>query len=128
MTIDLWMLAASAGLTWLMILVAATPGLMANMKWGLGNRETPANEDGFNGRAKRAAENMKENLPLFATFVLVAHVSGSADGTSALGAEIFFGARALYAPVYWAGVPGLRTAVWAVSIVGMGLVAFSLVA
>ncbi len=39
MTIDLWTLVAAVGLTWLLIIVAATPNLLASPAWSLGNRE-----------------------------------------------------------------------------------------
>ena len=46
----------------------------------------------------------------------------SREGTPALGAQLFFWARLVYAPVYLAGVPWVRTAVWLVSIVGLILI------
>ena len=125
MTVDLWMLVASTVLSWLLIMVAATP-VVADAKVGLGNREDLPTPTGLFGRAGRASANMKENLPMFAIVVLVAHVSGSADATSALGAQIFFGARVAHSLIYIAGIPGLRTLSWLVSIVGMGMVASSL--
>ena len=125
MTVDLWMLIASTALSWLLIMVAATPAV-ADVKVGLGNREDLPAPTGLFGRASRASANMKENLPMFAVVVLVAHVSGSADATSALGAQIFFGARVAHALIYIAGIPGIRTLSWLVSIVGMGMVASSL--
>jgi uncharacterized MAPEG superfamily protein len=39
-----------------------------------------------------------------------------------LGAQLFFWARLVYAVVYVAGVPWVRTAVWAVSAVGLILI------
>ena len=66
---------------------------------------------------------MLEYLPLFAVVVLVVHVTATASTTSAIGAQLFFYARLVYTVVYLIGIPGLRTAVWAVSIVGLILVA-----
>lgn len=122
MTPDLWMLVASTLLCFAQILIAATAPVLRDMKWSLGNRETQVELDGVAGRAVRAANNMKENLPLFTALVLVAHVSGQADATTALGAQVFFGARVVYAGVYLAGIPVLRTVVWVVSIVGMAMI------
>ena len=126
MTIELWILIASAGLTWLLIMVAATPGLLADPMWAAGNRDTPAKQPAWADRADRAAQNMKENLPLFAILVLVLHVSGSSDWLSTLGAEIFLGARLVHALVYMVGIAWVRTGIWGVSIVGMGMMAASL--
>lgn len=125
MTTDLWMLVASAGLCWVLILVSAIPALK-DPKVGLGNRDDVPDAAGAIARAQRATRNLQENLPLFAILVLVAHVSGAAGDTSALGAQIFFGARVAHALVYIAGVPGLRTLIWVVSIVGMGMIASAL--
>lgn len=126
MTVDLWMLAAAVLLTWLQIMLAATPPLLADMKWAVGNRDQAAARAGWAARADRAAQNMKENLPLFAALVLVVHVSGSNDATTALGAQVFVVARLLHAAAYLAGIPGLRTVLWAVSIAGMVMVASGL--
>ena len=68
---------------------------------------------------------MKENLPLFAALVLIVQVSGSNNEMSAMGAELFIAARLAHAGAYIAGVPGLRTLLWATSIVGMFMVASS---
>ncbi len=126
MTPDLWMLVASVALTWALILIAASPATLTNPKWSLGNRSEKFDGSAWADRAKRAAENMKENLPLFAILVLVANVSDQANDMSALGAQIFFGARVAHGASYIAGIPYLRTLFWAVSIVGMGLIASSL--
>jgi uncharacterized MAPEG superfamily protein len=69
---------------------------------------------------------MQEYLLLFAALVLVAHVANAAGSLSALGAQIFLYARVVYAVVYLIGVPWLRTGVWAVSVVGMVLIAVSI--
>ena len=69
---------------------------------------------------------MNENLPLFAALVLVVHVAGKANETSALGAQVFFYARVVHTVIYAFGVPYVRTFVWAVSVVGMGMVAWPL--
>ena len=124
MTTDLWMLFATAPLAWVLILVAAGPGLMKNgLGWAMGNRDSAPPPAPWEARAKRASANMQENIALFAILVLVAHVSGRHGDLSALGAIVFFAARVAHAVVYIAGIPGVRTIAWAVSIVGMGMIA-----
>ena len=125
MTVDLWMLVASAGLCWALIMLAALPAVK-DPKVGLGNRDDLPEPTGLFARAGRASGNLKENLPLFAILVLVAHVSGSANETTALGAQIFLGARVGHALIYIAGIPGLRTLIWSVSIAGMAMIASAL--
>jgi uncharacterized MAPEG superfamily protein len=39
-----------------------------------------------------------------------------------LGAQLFFWARLVYAFVYLAGIPWLRTGVWTVSVIGLILI------
>ena len=120
MSIELKMLVWSVALTIVQMLVAA---LGAQTQVGLpplaGNREDMPVLTGWAGRASRAHRNMLENIVLFAALVLVAQVAGKANATTAFGAQIFFWARLVYAAVYVAGVPWLRTGVWAVSLVGL---------
>ena len=65
-------------------------------------------------RANRAHINLVENLPAFAALVLVAHVAGQANGTTALAAAVFFWARVAHAVVFFAGIPYARTLTFAV--------------
>ena len=60
-----------------------------------------------------------ESLFIFAALVLVAHSVGKTNALTAFGAQLFFWSRLAYAPVYIVGVPGLRTALWGVSFVGL---------
>ena len=73
-------------------------------------------------RMLRAFGNFRETFVYFAVAVLVVTVLGKANATSALGAQIYFWARLVYVPVYAAGIPGLRTLIWAVSIAGLVMV------
>lgn len=124
MTTDLWMLVWSALLCLMMPTIylvgeVQTPG---GMEWGLGNRDTPLAMPAWAERAKRAHGNLLENLPAFAILVLVAHVSGHANGTTALGAQIFFWARLVYAGVYTAGITVVRTVVYFAGTLGQVMI------
>ena len=55
-------------------------------------------------------------------------VAGRASGTTALGGWIWLGARVVYLPLYWAGVPKVRTLVYMVSLVGLGMALWPLLA
>ena len=109
--------------------VIAVQGAM--MQVGLatlaGNREGLPEIKGWGGRAARAHRNMLESLVLFAVLVVAAVLSDKTNGTTLLGAQIFFWARVAYAVVYVAGVPWLRTGVWAVSIVGLAMIFLQLI-
>ncbi len=127
MSTDLMLLVWSVLLAFAQMLVAA---MGSNSQVGLatlaGNRENLPQFTGWAGRAHRAHRNMLENIVLFAALVLVAHVAGKANATTALGAQLFFWGRLAYAVVYVAGVPWLRTVLWVVSVVGMALIALQL--
>jgi len=90
--------------------------------WGFGNRDVPLDTPLWVGRAVRAHMNMVENLPAFAIFVLVAHVAGKANATTALGATLFFWGRVAHAAVYVAGIPYVRTAAFFVGTAGEVLI------
>jgi uncharacterized MAPEG superfamily protein len=59
---------------------------------------------------------------LFLAAVLAAQIAGK-TAQAALGATVFFWARLVYWPVYLGGIIYLRTAVWFVSIIGIGMIA-----
>jgi uncharacterized MAPEG superfamily protein len=109
--------------------VVAVQGAM--MQVGLstlaGNREGMSELKGWAGRATRAHRNMLENLVLFAALVLVAAIADKTNSTTLLGAQIFLYARIVYALVYIAGIPWLRTAVWTVSVVGLAMIFVQLI-
>ena len=92
-----------------------------------GNREGMPEIKGWGGRAARAHRNMLENLVLFTILVLVAVLADKTNGTTLLGAQIFFWARVAYALVYIAGLPWIRTGVWAVSVVGLAMIFLQLI-
>ena len=112
-----------AVLTWLLLLAASLirargwtfPGMML----ALGNREKMPEPTPLAGRALRTAHNTLESFVLFAAIALVAHAAGADGPKVATGAQVYFWARVLYVPVYYAGITYLRTAVWTVSIVGL---------
>ena len=125
MTSTLTLVIYMAILTWLTVLLASlirvkgwTP---SGTMMALGNRDKLPEATPFAGRAERAARNTLENFVLFAAIALVAHAAGATSPRIAMGAQIFFWARVLYVPVYCAGITYLRTAIWVVSIVGLGM-------
>jgi uncharacterized MAPEG superfamily protein len=79
-------------------------------------------------RMERAFYNLLETFPAFAVLALALAVTGKAGGLGATGAHLWFWARIVYVPVYAFGIPGLRTAVWTVSVVGIVLMVVALLA
>ncbi len=125
---ELVLLVWAVVLTFAQMLVA---GAGAQSQIGLptlaGNRENLPQPTGWAGRASRAHRNMLENLPLFAALVLVAVLAGRTNGQTLLGAQIFVWSRLLYAVIYVAGVPWLRTVVYLVSVIGLAMILLALV-
>ena len=123
----LFYLLLSVILCFVQMLIAATG---ANTQVGLptlaGNREGLPEIVGWPGRARRAHLNMIENLVLFTALVLIAATAGKANATTAMGAMIFFWGRLAYALIYLIGIPWLRTIAWAVSVIGMVMIAWVL--
>jgi len=63
-------------------------------------------------RANRAHINAVESFAPFAALVLIAHVAGKADATTAFCAISFFWLRLVHAVVYGLGLPFIRTVVF----------------
>ena len=92
-----------------------------------GNREGLGELPDMAGRAVRAHRNMLENLVLFVALALVAHLANRVTPTALLGAQLFFWGRVAHAIIYLAGIPWLRTGAFAVSIVGLLMIASQLI-
>jgi uncharacterized MAPEG superfamily protein len=80
------------------------------------------------GRARRALANLLETYSAFVALALALAVSGKAGGLGATGAWLWLAARIVYVPLYLAGIPMIRTIAWGVSILGLVLMLFRLLA
>ena len=120
---DLQMLTWSAALAIVQMLIAVLAAISAvGLPMLVGNREGLPAYTGWVLRSQRAHINMLESLVIFAIFVIVAQLAGRANAMTALGTTLFFWGRVAYVIVYLAGIPWVRTLVWAVSLVGILLV------
>ena len=129
MTTDLWMLVWSGLLCVLMpfVYVGGLGQIAGGFAWGFGNRDVPLELPSWAARAKRGHANMVENLAPFAVLVLVAHVAGKANATTALGATLFFWGRVAHFVVYTLGIPYLRTLVFGIASVGELMILFQII-
>lgn len=121
MTIEIQMLAWSIALGLAHVLLGAT--LMTQqrgLKWNTSARDGETRPlTGVAARVDRGLKNFLETFPLFAAAVLAVALTQRANADTALGAQMYFWARLAYVPIYAAGIPYLRTLVWAVSIWGL---------
>lgn len=96
-------------------------------QWNVGARDEdlpPLNA--VAGRLGRARGNYLETLPIAIIGLLGVVVAGKNSDMTALGGWIWLGSRIVYLPMYWAGVPVVRTIVYMISLVGLGLVLWPL--
>ena len=110
MIAELSWLSATAALFFAYILGEVVTGNMQyKPKDLLGPRDNLAPYSPALGRAKRATANMIEAMCIFVPVVLVAVLSERTNQWTELGCMIFFFARLAFAPLYWFGVPVVRT-------------------
>jgi uncharacterized MAPEG superfamily protein len=85
----------------------------------LGYPEQPKPLEPWAERLKKAHYNAIENLPVFATLVIIAHVANIHSHWTVIACAVYFWARLVYTIVYALGIPVLRTAMFAISWVCM---------
>ncbi|MET0365384.1 MAG: MAPEG family protein [Sphingobium sp.] len=92
-------------------------------KWNMGARDgTLPEPQPLVGRLMRAQANYFETFPLAIAAILIVSVAGLTSRWTAIGAMVWLGARVVYLPLYAAGVPGLRSVVFLISLVGLLMV------
>jgi uncharacterized MAPEG superfamily protein len=125
MPIDASLLSLSILVFIAMVLVQAVfSNLEHPPKTMLGARDSLKDESLFTARAKRANQNMIEALLMHVPLVLLVLLLDRGNDMTALGGWLFVAGRALYAPLYWFGVPVLRTLAWAVAAAGTVIILF----
>ncbi|MBA4754402.1 MAG: hypothetical protein EPO45_14260 [Sphingobium sp.] len=121
-------------LAWAMILLMAHVFAAAHAKtrqygahWNMGARDEslpPLNA--VAGRLTRAQANFQETLPIAIVALIGVVVAGRTSDMTALGGWIWIGARIAYLPVYALGIPMVRTLIFMISLVGLGMVLWPL--
>jgi uncharacterized MAPEG superfamily protein len=129
MTIELLMLALSVVLGFVHIIVSAIATThQYGSKWNVGARDDPMPPlQGIAGRLQRALHNFLETFPLYAVAVLIADATNRHGWMAVWGSQIYFYARALYLPLYAAGIPVVRTVVWSAASLGIAMVLLALI-
>ena len=98
-------------------------------RWNVSARDDtlpPPNE--MTGRTMRAQANFQETFPIAIVALLGVVLADQTSNWTALGGWIWLGARLIYLPLYAAGVPVVRTIVYTISLVGLGMVIWPLLA
>ena len=114
--------AIALGLVHLM-LDAAMKTSERGLAWNASARDDGAKPLGkVAGRVNRSWKNFLETFPMFAAALLAVVLAGRTGEQTALGAQLYFWARLAYIPAYAAGIPYVRSLIWAVSLVGILLV------
>src|SRR5215210_7342721 len=128
MPVELKILALGALLLFIHIFVATRfKTAQYGRRWNIGARDEalpPATP--VTGRLIRAQANFEETFPIAIVALLGVVIAGRTNQWTALGGWIWLGARIVYLPLYWAGVPVIRTVVWTIGTVGLAMVISSL--
>ncbi|MGA1801975.1 MAPEG family protein [Rhizobium sp. HT1-10] len=71
------------------------------------------------GRAARASANFLETYPAFIALAFGLILAGDPHGFGLTGAWLWLVCRIIYIPLYLAGIPYIRSAVWVGSMAGL---------
>jgi len=126
LTTELLAVAANAALLLVLLLVQqvhhdVTKGVL----WALRNREDET-RTALGGRIERTVRNHIESMVMFTATALALVAAGLGTDTTALAAMAFVGFRALYAVLYIAGAPYVRSVVWTAGIASLCAVGWPL--
>jgi len=101
-------------------LAAGAATAQRGLAWNASNRDRETSSlGGVAGRLDRALRNFLETFPFFAAAVLAVVLADRTDAGTALGAQIYLWARVAYVAVYAAGIPYLRSLIWAAGVLGL---------
>jgi uncharacterized MAPEG superfamily protein len=99
------------------------------IRWIFYNRDTVLEGvAAWGGRAIRAHGNLADNLAMYAAVIGIAHITGATNGVTMVAGMVLLGARVLHAMVYIAGIPYLRTAIFAVAQLAMLVYVWEIIA
>jgi uncharacterized MAPEG superfamily protein len=117
--VQLLIAAVIMGLAHLVIATVAGSGGHRDTAWLLGPRDDPRPVSGQAARLSRAYANFEETFPLFAVSVIAVVVAGKTGTQAQFGCWLYLIGRLLYIPLYWLGLPVVRTIAWTASMIGI---------
>jgi len=128
MPVEAWALVGTAVLTMVMILVQIVgAALEGRVFWAFGPRDRDNPAGIFGGRCERALRNQLEVTAVFVPLALVVLTVTGPAPLSGHGAMVFLMARIAYAPLYWFGVPYVRSAAYLIGMIGLLMMTWSVV-
>jgi len=112
------------GLLWVPYILdrMATRGLME----AVGYPENPKPQSKWAQRLMKAHANAVENLVVFATLLLIAHVTGLTSPAIGTAAMIYFWARLIHAVGYTLAIPWVRTLSFTAGFLAQAVIAWQL--
>jgi uncharacterized MAPEG superfamily protein len=87
--------------------------------WLLGPRDDPRPVSGQAARLSRAYANFEETFPLFAVAVIAVVIGHKTGSQAQFGCWLYLFGRLAYIPLYWLGLPVVRTLAWTASMIGI---------
>ena len=123
MPVELTILALGALLLFIHIFVATRfKTAQYGREWNVSARDqTLPPPNPVAGRLMRAQANFQETFPIAIVALLGVVIAGKTSQWTALGGWIWLGARAVYLPLDWAGIPVVRTVVWTIALIGLAM-------
>lgn len=122
----LTLVTALTGLLWVPYILDRV--MVRGLLDAVGYPENPKPQSPWAQRLMKAHANAVENLVIFATLVLVAHVLGISNGTIAGASVVYFWARLVHAAAYTFGVPWVRTLAFTVAFIAQAAIAWQILA
>ena len=128
MAVELKILALGAVLLFIHIFTATRfKTAQYGRKWNVSARDESLPEPSpVTGRLMRAQTNFQETFPIAIVALLGVVIADRTSQWTSVGGWIWLGARAVYLPLYWAGIPVVRTLVWIIALIGLAMVMWPL--
>ena len=130
MTIEALSILIYAMLLFAVVVTQATyAGITAGNAFGFSNRDEPQPRMGpFGRRVDKTLANLKEGAIIYLPLALMAVALDVSNIWTVVAAFTTIISRVLYVPIFFAGIPVLRTVIWAPSFVAMPVMAWGILA
>ncbi len=130
MTIEALSILIYALLLFVVVATQAThAGITAGTAFGFSNRDGPQPGLGpFGRRVDRTLANLKEGAIIYLPLAVMAVALEISNTWTVVAAVTTIISRMLYVPIFFSGIPVLRTLIWAPSFVAIPIMAWGILA